>query len=52
MTPWPEFATIDLAQVADVLRGRVLVDPFGVLDVGRAAHLGFVHHRLGTGRLE
>jgi UDPglucose 6-dehydrogenase len=47
MTPWPMFAEVDLALVLQAMRGRLLVDPFGRLDRGRAADLGFSYHRLG-----
>lgn len=50
MTPWAEFSTVDLAEVASAMRGRLLVDPFGVIDPAVAARHGFSHHRLGTGR--
>jgi UDPglucose 6-dehydrogenase len=48
MTPWPEFAAADWQAVAALMRGRVLVDPFGVADPTAAARAGFRHHRLGT----
>jgi UDPglucose 6-dehydrogenase len=47
MTPWPEFAETDLAGVRAALRGRLLIDPFGCLDGGRAAGLGFSYFKLG-----
>jgi UDPglucose 6-dehydrogenase len=47
MTPWPEFAQIDLAAVRRVMRGRLLVDPYGCLDGGRAQGLGFSYFKLG-----
>lgn len=48
MTPWPEFAQIDVAKIREHLRGRVIVDPFGVLDGTRCEALGLLHVRLGT----
>jgi UDPglucose 6-dehydrogenase len=48
MTPWPQFRTVPLERVAEVMRGRTIVDPNGVLDRRRAAALGFTHHRLGA----
>src|SRR5262249_45445803 len=47
MTPWPEFAAIDLAVVRSVMRGRFLVDPYGCVDGSRAAQLGFSYLKLG-----
>ncbi|MBM3777143.1 MAG: nucleotide sugar dehydrogenase [Acidimicrobiia bacterium] len=48
MTAWPEFADVDLAEVAARLRGRVIVDPLGRLDLARAMELGFEYVRLGS----
>jgi UDPglucose 6-dehydrogenase len=47
MTPWPEFAALDLAAVRAAMRGRLLIDPLGCLDGGRAARLGFSYFKLG-----
>jgi UDPglucose 6-dehydrogenase len=47
MTPWPAFADVALDRVASVMRGRTLVDPYGVLDAASAAGLGFSYYRLG-----
>jgi UDPglucose 6-dehydrogenase len=47
MTPWPEFTQIDLAAVRSAMRGRLLVDPYGCLDGGRAQGLGFSYFKLG-----
>jgi UDPglucose 6-dehydrogenase len=46
MTPWPEFAQIDLRTLA--LRGRLLIDPYGLLDGARARALGFTYFKLGA----
>jgi UDPglucose 6-dehydrogenase len=48
MTPWPEFRTIDLAQLARALHGRVVVDPYGVLERRMAMAAGLEYHRLGV----
>jgi UDPglucose 6-dehydrogenase len=49
MTPWPEFGTVDLTACAATMRGRVLVDPFGVIHRINAEAAGFLHFRLGSG---
>ncbi len=49
MTPWDEFARADLAAVQAAMRGRVLIDPFGVIEPAAAGRAGFLHRRLGTG---
>jgi UDPglucose 6-dehydrogenase len=48
MTPWPLFGTVDLRQVAAVMRGRTILDPFGCLDEAQARGAGFEYLRLGT----
>ena len=47
MTPWPEFSSIDLTQLADEMAGRVIADPFGVLDRKQCSDLGFRRFELG-----
>ena len=45
-TPWPAFA--EPAAVAGVLRGRLVVDPYGVLDGDACRAAGLEHVRLGA----
>lgn len=47
MTPWREFSTIDLGQIREEMGGRVIIDPFGVIQSTRCASLGFSYFRLG-----
>jgi UDPglucose 6-dehydrogenase len=47
MTPWDEFARIDVVQIRDAMRGRVIVDPFGALNAARCLTEGFAYSRLG-----
>jgi UDPglucose 6-dehydrogenase len=47
MTPWKEFAAADISQVKRAMRGRVIVDPFAVLDGARCVAEGFSYRRLG-----
>lgn len=49
MTPWPVYRTLDPAALAARMRGRMLFDPYGVIDAQAAVAAGFVHHRLGRG---
>ncbi|MFQ5514342.1 MAG: nucleotide sugar dehydrogenase [Myxococcota bacterium] len=37
MTPWPEFSEIDLEGLVGALRGKIVLDPFGVLDADLCA---------------
>lgn len=48
MTPWPEFAAVDLAHAQARMRHRALIDPFGAIDQARSEALGFRYARLGT----
>jgi UDPglucose 6-dehydrogenase len=48
MTPWAEFAAIDPAELAEVMAGRVVIDPFRALAGGRWSDLGFDYFRLGA----
>ena len=47
MTPWPEFRLLP-QQLADVMRGRVVIDPYGMLDRGVAVAAGLEYYRLGV----
>lgn len=46
-TPWPEYRALKLEELAAAMRGRVLIDPYRLLDGARAAKLGFTYHTLG-----
>jgi len=48
MTPWPQFRALAPAEIARRLRGRVVVDPFSVLDRAAAAAAGLDHVVLGA----
>ena len=48
MTPWDEFADIDLTAVAERLEGRLVVDPFAGLDVAECERLGLDYRTLGV----
>jgi UDPglucose 6-dehydrogenase len=48
MTPWPEFRYIDPAALAHTMRGRVIIDPYGVLDRMATRGVGFAHFRMGS----
>jgi UDPglucose 6-dehydrogenase len=47
MTPWPEYAGLAPDALAKVMRGRIVVDPFGVLDHDRCTQAGLQHHVIG-----
>jgi UDPglucose 6-dehydrogenase len=48
MTPWPQFRALKPADVAGRLRGRVVVDPFSMLDWAALAATGLEHVVLGA----
>lgn len=47
MTPWPEFKSISLGDLAKRMIGRTLIDPYGVFDGDEAVRSGFDHFTLG-----
>lgn len=48
MTPWPELASIEPAAVRAAMRGRVVIDPYGVLPPRACAAAGLHQLRLGV----
>jgi UDPglucose 6-dehydrogenase len=48
MTAWPQFRALEPADIAARLRGRVVVDPFTVLDRASASAAGLEHVVLGA----
>lgn len=47
VTPWPEYRELQLDTLARVMHGRVIVDPYRLLDGARACALGFTYFALG-----
>jgi UDPglucose 6-dehydrogenase len=47
MTPWKEFASYTATQIRERMSGRVVIDPFAVLDGRQLSAEGFSYHRLG-----
>jgi UDPglucose 6-dehydrogenase len=48
MTPWGSYGSLPLAELRSLLRGRVIIDPYAVLDEAECRALGFEYHRLGN----
>jgi len=48
MTPWPEFRSIAPQELAGVMRGRLVLDPYRVLDAKAARAAGLDHRTLGV----
>ncbi|MFL6499132.1 MAG: nucleotide sugar dehydrogenase [Candidatus Udaeobacter sp.] len=51
MTPWNFYASVSLKELRKVFRGRIIIDPYAVLDEAQCRDLGFEYHRLGKGTL-
>ena len=52
MTPWPEFRTMVPAELARIMTGRVVVDPFRMLEPIAVRSAGFSYFTLGASPLE
>ncbi|MBI3011658.1 MAG: UDP-glucose/GDP-mannose dehydrogenase family protein [Candidatus Omnitrophica bacterium] len=48
LTSWPEFASVDLTRVARIMRGRLVIDPLGMLDPAGCQETGLRQRRLGV----
>lgn len=48
MTPWAEYKALDPAAIAAAMRGRVVIDPYRVLDADRARAAGLDWITLGV----
>ena len=48
MTPWPEFRKLSPADLAKAMRGKLVLDPFRVLDQAAAQAAGLDYHTLGV----
>ena len=46
-TPWPEYKALAPADLARTMAGRVIIDPYRMLDGESAARAGFEYHTLG-----
>jgi len=46
-TPLPQYRELQISDLARLMTGRVLIDPFRLLDGGEAAAAGFEYHALG-----
>jgi len=50
-TPWPDYRELEPAELARRMRGRLLIDPYRLLDGRAAAKAGFEYHALGMAPL-
>jgi UDPglucose 6-dehydrogenase len=47
-TPWKEYRDLTVEALAKVMKGRVIIDPYRILDGAKAAAEGFAYHTLGV----
>jgi UDPglucose 6-dehydrogenase len=52
VTEWDEFRALDLEKIAELLRGKVLVDLRNVYDRDEAEEAGLIYYGVGRGRLQ
>jgi UDPglucose 6-dehydrogenase len=48
MTPWPEFRALSCAELAAAMRGRLVLDPYRVLDPAAARAANLAYRTLGV----
>ena len=48
MTPWPEFRSLSCADIAKAMGGRLVLDPYRVLDPSAARAAGLDYRTLGV----
>lgn len=48
MTPWPEFKSLNVAQLAQIMQNKIIIDPFRVLLQEELQQHGFNYHTLGS----
>lgn len=51
-TPWPQFRDLKLVDLASRMSGRVLIDPYRMLDGRAAVNTGFAYFALGMPSLQ
>jgi UDPglucose 6-dehydrogenase len=49
LTPWPQYRAVAPAHIAKAMRGRTVIDPYGVLDRAQAGDCGLNVFTLGVG---
>jgi UDPglucose 6-dehydrogenase len=48
LTPWSQYRAISPMEIAQALAGRIVIDPYGVLDAQAVEHAGLIHYTLGS----
>lgn len=47
LTPWPQYRGVLPADIAGAMSGRIVIDPYSVLDVQKTARAQLTHYTLG-----
>jgi UDPglucose 6-dehydrogenase len=47
MTPWPEFVSIKSEDIEKSMKGRIVIDPYRILDGKELVDRGFIYATLG-----
>jgi UDPglucose 6-dehydrogenase len=47
-TPWKDYRTLTVEALAGAMKGRVIIDPYRIIDGDKAARAGFAYHTLGA----
>ena len=48
MTPWPQFSKVSPKEIINMMRGRIVIDPFKVLDAKSCKNVGLEYFTLGA----
>jgi len=48
LTPWPEFKSVDPTELANTMKGRLIIDPYRCISEARALSAGFDYISLGA----
>ncbi len=51
LTPWDDYKFLEVEEIAKVMRGRTIIDPFRVLNQSNAEDAGFEYYALGHGSI-
>jgi UDPglucose 6-dehydrogenase len=47
LTPWPQYRDVAAGDIAGAMSGRIVIDPYALLDAKAATAAGLLHHTLG-----
>jgi UDPglucose 6-dehydrogenase len=48
VTPWKDYRALTVEALAEAMRGRVIIDPYRIIDGDKAVQAGFAYHTLGV----